>query len=1111
MTAIHDHFERGYAVADLTSIHSRLHRVGSEYGFMSDRNSLSLRAEHHACNSELPVLPMTGFNLMDDLSSPSAGLDFYAIFDAAPTPYLILTPALVIAAVNEAYLQVTERRREEIIGHCIFDAFPDNPNDPGANGVEKLRKSLERVLSYRVRDTMGVQRYDIPVGDPAEGRFEERYWSSINTPVFDAHGILTHIIHRVENVTELVQTRTLAELTKSKVAVQAQEIQVINAHLHKSKLEAREAARRAEAERQRLDAVLDVAPVGIFVVDSNGVLLQTNKANQRLWGNAQTRSQSIVDFSKWVGRWADGSPRHGKAIEPHEWPLSRSLRGEEVPYEIIELDSFDRAPVRHTVLASAVPIKDGQGEVTGSVVTVMDITDRVKAEHALRDASDRQTFQLALSDRIRPLADPDAIIEISSEMLAKYLNVSRVAYGEVSGPGESVLLKRGWACDQVELLDGAVLRLDDFGPLMAAVLRAGKVLAVSDILSDERSARYADAYAANGVRSVLAIPLMKAGQLRALLNIHHSSIRNWTEAEIALSQDMMDRAWSAVERARAEANLRLEHAQTRYIFDSMTEGFALLDHDWTVLQMNAAGLRISQRTESNVIGCTCWEVWPELKGTDTERLYHLVKQKNIAGTVELHHALPDGKKMWVEIRAYPALGGGLAFFFRDITKRKDAEEKIRHASLHDSLTGLPNRSMLFEYAGHLLPHNKRTSRRAALLFLDLDRFKSVNDTHGHETGDKMLKEVASRLSHALRTEDIVVRLGGDEFLILLQDINHVYDAAEVAKHIIGKINEPYRTGELTLSLSTSVGISIFPGDGQDIDTLISHADAAMYQAKQAGRNNFQFYSPEFAAGTRLQVVIEQQLRSALYTDAFHLYYQPVVDLKTLDIVSVEALLRWKNNDVGPDQFVPIAEATGIINSIGRWVLQEASRQHNTWLANGLPAIPIAVNVSVVEFRDRDFVSHFKRLVNEHGIDIRALQLELTETAVMDDIEHAIALLSELKALGVKILLDDFGTGHSSLAYLARLPLNKLKIDKSFISRLESDVASRAVTDAMLALGHTLNLDMVAEGVESTTELDYLQSRGCQQAQGYFFSKPMAGDAFQSWYRENRLKLQHVEH
>jgi diguanylate cyclase (GGDEF)-like protein/PAS domain S-box-containing protein len=1048
---------------------------------------------------------------MDDLLPTRAGLDFYAIFDATPTPYLILTPALIIAAVNDAYLQATKRQREEIIGRHIFDVFPDNPSDSTANGVENLRNSLKRVLSYRVRDTMAVQRYAIPVGDPAQDQFEERYWSPSNTPVFDAQGTLTHIINRVEDVTELVQTRTFVGLTEPRAAAQAVAVQVTNLHLHKSKLEAREAARWADAERQQLTAVLDAAPVGIFVVDNNCVLLQTNKANQRLWGEAQPAAQGVIDCTKWVGRWADGSPRHGSAVKSFEWPLSRSLRGEEVPYEMIEMDSFDVPPVHRTVLASAVPIRNPEGNVSGAVVTLMDITDRVKAEQALREASARQAFQLALSDRIRPLGDPDEITEVASEMLAKQMNAARVAYGQVGGAAETVTFKRGWSRDRMALLDATELRLDDFGTLMTEALRAGKVFAVDDLLATEQSTTYVAACAANGVRSVLAIPLMKSGQLRALLTIHHASIHQWTDAEIALAQDVMDRTWSAVERVRAETELRSEHAQSQYIFDSMTEGFALLDHNWTVLQMNAAGLRISRLTASAVIGRNHWEIWPALKGTETERLYNRVKQTGVAGTLELMHVLHDKNKIWVEIRAYPALGGGIAFFFRDITKRRNAEEKVRHAALHDSLTGLPNRAMLFEYAGHLFPHNKRTSRHAALLFLDLDRFKTINDTHGHETGDKMLKEVAARLLRTLRTEDIVVRLGGDEFLIFLQDIKHPYDAAEVASHVIGKINEPYYTGDLTLSLSTSVGISVFPGDGQDIDTLISHADAAMYQAKQAGRNNFQFYSSEFAAGTRLQVVIEQQLRSALHTDAFHLCYQPVIDLKTGEIVSVEALLRWENSDVGPDQFVPIAETTGIINPIGRWVLQEASRQHKTWLARGLPAIPIAVNVSVVEFRDRDFVSRFQRLVNEYGIDVNALQLELTETAVMDNIEHAIALLSELQAFGVKILLDDFGTGHSSLAYLARLPLNKMKIDKSFISCLESDVASRAVTDAMLALGHTLNLDIIAEGVESASVLEYLQSRGCQQAQGYFFSKPMAGITFESWYRENKVKLQRVGH
>jgi len=439
----------------------------------------------------------------------------------------------------------------------------------------------------------------------------------------------------------------------------------------------------------------------------------------------------------------------------------------------------------------------------------------------------------------------------------------------------------------------------------------------------------------------------------------------------------------------------------------------------------------------------------------------------------------------------------------DVTDRRQAEEEVRHASLHDPLTGLPNRAMLFEYAGHLLPHSKRSNQTVAVLFFDLDRFKPINDTHGHEVGDAVLKMVAVRLSKSLRAEDVVVRLGGDEFVILLQNIRNAGYAIEVTRHIVDRINEPYRIGELTLSLSTSVGISIFPDDGQDIDTLITHADMAMYQAKQAGRNNFQFYSAEFAAGTKLQLAIEQELKSALSLGAFHLCYQPVIDVESGEIVSVEALLRWPNTDIGPERFVPVAEATGMINPIGRWLLEEAARQHKTWIKHGMPPIPIAVNISVVEFRDKNFLKRFNRVLHAHSIDPHAVQLELTETAVMDDIDYAAEVLAELKTLGVKVLLDDFGTGHSSLAYLARLPLNKIKIDKSFIGRLQSDVACRTVTDAMIALGRTLNLDIVAEGIESADVLDYLRLHGCGQAQGFYIGEPMPGDSFESWYHEHQ--------
>ena len=560
---------------------------------------------------------------------------------------------------------------------------------------------------------------------------------------------------------------------------------------------------------------------------------------------------------------------------------------------------------------------------------------------------------------------------------------------------------------------------------------------------------------------------------------------------------------------RMQEALRASEERLRALFDSMNEAFAIMEAvpgeagsavDYRFIETNPAFDRHTGLGDPR--GHTMGDLLPGIETNWLERFEHVLH----AGEPVQFETYIAALDRWLFVSA-TRLGSNnrsrLAVVFTDITDRKQVEEQVRHASLHDALTGLPNRSMLFEYASHLLAHNRRTSQCAGILFLDLDRFKPINDTHGHVIGDRVLKEVASRLLAGTRAEDIVVRLGGDEFVILLQDLKSAGAAAEVAMHILDRINQPYHIGDLSLSLSTSIGISTFPRDGQDLDTLISHADAAMYQAKQNGSNNYQFYSPAYLAETRLQRVIEQQLKSALRTKAFHLLYQPVMDVQSGRIVSVEALLRCSETGIGPDRFVPVAEATGIINPIGRWLLSEAARQHKTWREHGLPMIPIAINASVVEFRDRDFPKRFESAFREHGIDTNALQLEVTETAVMDDIEHTVVMLSRLQALGVKILLDDFGTGHSSLAYLARLPLNKVKIDKSFVTPLDTDTTSRAVTNAMIALSRTLGLEVVAEGVETESALEYIRSHGCTQAQGYYFGQPMSGDEFEHWYRESR--------
>ncbi len=437
----------------------------------------------------------------------------------------------------------------------------------------------------------------------------------------------------------------------------------------------------------------------------------------------------------------------------------------------------------------------------------------------------------------------------------------------------------------------------------------------------------------------------------------------------------------------------------------------------------------------------------------------------------------------------------------DLTERKQAEERIRQTALHDPLTGLPNRGWLFESAQYVFGHARRAGRYCGIIFIDLDRFKPINDNHGHEVGDKVLKEVAHRLTQCIREEDIVIRLGGDEFLILVPEIEYDAKAEDVARHMSRCIKRPYLVDGLELTISTSVGISIFPRDGKDLDTLISRADAAMYQAKQMGRDNIQFYSEELAAKSRLKSRIEGQLKTALNQNTFQLHYQPVIDLQTARLIGVEALVRWPHEDIGPDQFVPVAESTGHIERLGEWVISEACRQHRLWRDHGLPAIPIAVNVSAVQLRHPDFANQVSQMIADFAINPLALQVEVTETALIEHLDWAIDVLTRLQTLGVQIALDDFGTGYSSLNYLSRLPINKIKIDKSFVQRIEQDTASRAITEAVIALGRTLKLEVVAEGIESEAVLHYLRGQGCSQAQGFHICRPIPADAFEVWFHK----------
>jgi len=426
-------------------------------------------------------------------------------------------------------------------------------------------------------------------------------------------------------------------------------------------------------------------------------------------------------------------------------------------------------------------------------------------------------------------------------------------------------------------------------------------------------------------------------------------------------------------------------------------------------------------------------------------------------------------------------------------------QRPEQGATRDLQTGLPNRAVLCECAGPLLAHHRRSGRCAALLHVGLTVREVHGDCRDGPLPDTVLAGMAERLAGNLRAEDLAARLGPAEFAILLQDVKDAGAAADIAREAIGRLCAPYASADGEVALAAVIGIAMFPDDGDDIGMLLDRARNAMRAAGRAG-STLRFHAlPPASRGGGTAPSVEEQLKTAVGDNAFALYYQPVIDVRTGAVAGVEALLRLRDSPLSPEQFVPVAEATGVITPIGRWLLREAARQHLEWIERGLPPVPIAVNVSAVEFRDRDFADRFAQVLEEHGIDAGALHIEVTETAVMENIGHAAAMLSRLRARGVKILLDDFGTGMSSLAYLVQLPLDKVKIDKSFIAPIAHDAATRTVTAAIIALGNELALDVVAEGVESEHVLRWLRDNGCTQAQGFHLAQPMTGEAFAHWH------------
>jgi len=441
---------------------------------------------------------------------------------------------------------------------------------------------------------------------------------------------------------------------------------------------------------------------------------------------------------------------------------------------------------------------------------------------------------------------------------------------------------------------------------------------------------------------------------------------------------------------------------------------------------------------------------------------------------------------------------GAVIVFRDVSKARAMAAEMTHSAQHDFLTGLPNRMLLNDRVNQAITLAPRHSKKVAVLFLDLDGFKHINDSLGHPIGDKLLQSIAKRLVDCVRSSDTVSRQGGDEFVVLLSEMEQSEDAAISAMRLLQAVAEAHTIDQHDLHVTTSIGVSVFPDDGMDAETLIKNADTAMYQAKENGRQSYQFFKSPMNVRAVERQSIEENLRRALERQEFALHFQPKINLKTGKISGAEALIRWTHpvrGPVSPAQFIPVAEDCGLILPIGQWVLREACKQARAWVEAGLPLATMAVNISSMEFRDENFLQSVFTTLSETGLDPRSLELELTESVLMKRAESAASVLKTLRERGVQIAVDDFGTGYSSLSYLRKFPIDALKIDQSFVRQITTTPDDTSIVTAVISMGRSLKLRVVAEGVETHEELVFLQARLCDEAQGYYFSRPVLPQQF----------------
>ncbi len=871
----------------------------------------------------------------------------------------------------------------------------------------------------------------------------------------------------------------------------------------------RKAVATLEDKNKLLEGIVSHIPSHVFWKTTERVYVGCNEGFLDLLGLKNPREL--------IGRTDQDLPwsaELAKEIAHGERRVLKSGQGV-LDREVLCTDTRNRSL---TCLMSLIPMKDGFGAVTGILGILKDITARKESENAQHKLNRAlQTLSAGSAAIVHASTEEQLIAQMCR--LAVELGDYRLAWIGFVGDDEPGVLRqvaqhyKGQGVHETSRTDVPLSGDGSACELISRAVKQGRYTLVRKTGVDHWSKACRHLGRVDGYGAAIALPLVLGGKNLGAMALYAGDPQAFDQDEVQLLCDLAANLAHGIG-ARREARLRREAeqalAQERAFLQKVIDGVAdptmVIGTDHRILLMNLASRAYLPEGQAPT-DLRCHQVIhrrdrPCSEAADPCPLREVQRTGKNARAVH-RHTLGEGRERTYEIEASPLWNAdgslrGIIQSARDISDRLAAEASLRenqdrldHLAHHDPLTNLPNRLLFNNRLKQAMDRAQAEGTQLALMFLDLDRFKKINDSLGHEIGDQVLREVSSRLQRCLRGSDTVARLGGDEFVVTLDQIEDLKTVAVVARNILRAMSRAFRAGTQELYVSTSIGISLFPGDAEDLENLMKHADVAMYRAKDEGRNNYQFYRPEMNLRTREMLVMESNLRRAMEENQLRLFYQPQFNLDNKQLVGFEALLRWEHPEhgmVSPADFIPLAEETGLIVPLGQWVLHTACRQAREWQRQGYAPVRMAVNISAREFRQPDFVDNLDDIIAAADLDPHWLELEITESIAMQNFEETIMTLTDLKIRGVHLAIDDFGTGYSSLGYLKRFPISKLKIDQSFVRDINRDSNDAAIAGSIIALGRSMNMEVIAEGVEREEQAQLLREKGCHQGQGYLYSK-----------------------